>query len=191
MFKIVPKLQHGYMRTSWGQVTWLFLSDNTCNNHCDVTVRFVTLNSSHTLPKEGNENNYLWETDQNQLQYFKLFTRIKLPHCKHTSPFVIIILIRICFPKYFIKFSLNLSKSQSFDNISYSTDAYHLKQIEYNYYVQVFIYFLFTLLMKAIYSQVRYPSHSGRGDESLTCHMTRFERFGWLRSANVINVVIG
>ena len=36
-------------RTSWGQVTWFFLLGNTCSNHCDVTVRFITLNLSHTL----------------------------------------------------------------------------------------------------------------------------------------------
>ena len=39
------------MCTSWGQVTWLFLLGNTCSNHCDVTVRYVTLNSNCTLNK--------------------------------------------------------------------------------------------------------------------------------------------
>ena len=36
-----PWLQHGYMCTSWGHVTWLFLLGNTSSNRCDVTVRFV------------------------------------------------------------------------------------------------------------------------------------------------------
>ena len=64
--KTVPWLQHGYMCTSWGQVTWLFLLDNTRSNHCDVTVRFVTLNSNCTLNKNRQQNIHYcsWETDK-------------------------------------------------------------------------------------------------------------------------------
>ena len=32
--------------------------------------------------------------------------------------------------------------------------------------------FIFTLFMKTTFSQVRHPSHPGRGHESLTGHMT-------------------
>ena len=81
-----PWLQHGYMCTSWGHVTLLFLSGNTCSNHCDVTVRFVTLNSNCTLNQNRQQNIHYhsWETDQNQSNYFdkmifwkyKLFTMV-------------------------------------------------------------------------------------------------------------------
>ena len=65
--RAVPWLQHGYMCTSWGHVTWLFLLGNRCSNHCDVTVRFVTLNSNCTLNQNRQQNIYYhsWETDQN------------------------------------------------------------------------------------------------------------------------------
>ena len=49
---------------------------------------------------------------------------------------------------------------------------------------------VFTLFMKAIFSQVRHPSHSGRGHASPTCHMTQFEQSDWLRSKNFINIMI-
>ena len=49
---------------------------------------------------------------------------------------------------------------------------------------------VFTLFMKAIFSQVRHPSHPGRGHGSLTCHMTQFERSDWLRSEIFINIMI-
>ena len=52
----LPWLQHGYMCTSWGHVTWLFLLGNRCSNHCDVTVRIVTLNSNCTLNQNGQQN---------------------------------------------------------------------------------------------------------------------------------------
>ena len=53
--------------TSWGHVTWLFLLGNKCSNHCDVTVRFVTLNSKCTLNQNRQQNSHYhsWETDQN------------------------------------------------------------------------------------------------------------------------------
>ena len=68
-----PWLQHGYMYTSWGHVTWLFLLGNTCSNHCDVTVRFVTLNSycalsqnrqqnSHYTPRNEVRGGFIWFT---------------------------------------------------------------------------------------------------------------------------------
>ena len=52
---------------SWGHVTWLFLLGNTCSNHCDVTIRFVTLNSNCTLNQNRRQNSHYhsWETDQN------------------------------------------------------------------------------------------------------------------------------
>ena len=62
-----PWIQHGYMCTSWGHVTWLLLLGNTCSNHCDVTVRFVTLNSNCTLNQNRQQNSHYpsWETDLN------------------------------------------------------------------------------------------------------------------------------
>ena len=44
--------------------------------------------------------------------------------------------------------------------------------------------------MKATFSQVRHPSHPGRGCGSLTCHMTHFEQSDWLRSPNLTNIMI-
>ena len=55
MPNIVPKLSPGYICTSWGRVTWLFLLGNRCSNHYDVTVRCVTLNSNRTLNRIGNK----------------------------------------------------------------------------------------------------------------------------------------
>ena len=83
MFKIIPKLswlQHGYMRTSWGQVTWLFLLGNTCSNNCDVTVRFATLNSCHTLSQNRQQNihYYSWETDKKSIKMFSLDDILKI-----------------------------------------------------------------------------------------------------------------
>ena len=40
------------------------------------------------------------------------------------------------------------------------------------------------------FSQVRHPSHPGRGHGSSTCHMTEFEWSDWLRSENFINIMI-
>ena len=55
----------------------------------------------------------------------------------------------------------------------------------YNNIIQVF-----TLFMKAIFSQVRHPSHPGWGHASPTCHMTQFEQSDCLRSENFINIMI-
>ena len=117
-----PWLQHCYMFTSWGHVTWLFLLGNTCSNHCGVTLRFVTLNSNCTLNQNRQQNSHYhsWETDQNYSKCFdkmifwkyKWFTMDKLPHPKHTS-----VLLDIChhhtdshlFSKAFSKLSLNLT----------------------------------------------------------------------------------
>ena len=43
-----------------------FLLGNTWSNHYDVTVMFVILNSSQTLPQNRHQNihYYFWETDQ-------------------------------------------------------------------------------------------------------------------------------
>ena len=49
---------------------------------------------------------------------------------------------------------------------------------------------VFTLFMKAIFSQVRHPSHPGRGHASPTCHMTQFEQSDWLRSENFTNIMM-
>ena len=49
---------------------------------------------------------------------------------------------------------------------------------------------VFTLFMKAVFSQVRHPSHPGRGHASPNCHMTEFEQSDWLRSENFINIMI-
>ena len=61
-----PWLQHGYICTYWGHVTWLFLLGNTCSNHCDVTIRSVTLNSNCTLNQNRQQNSHYhsWQTDQ-------------------------------------------------------------------------------------------------------------------------------
>ena len=40
------------------------------------------------------------------------------------------------------------------------------------------------------FSQVRHPSHPGRGHGSLTCHMTQYVRSDWLRSEHFINIMI-
>ena len=49
--------------------------------------------------------------------------------------------------------------------------------------LQSLYYPIFTLFMKYIF-------HPGWGHGSLTCHMTQFEWSDWLRSANVINIMI-
>ena len=115
-----PCVQHGYICTSRGHVTWLFLICYTCSNHCDVTARFVSLNSNCTLNQNTQQNSHYhsWETDQNLSKCFhkmifwkyKWFTMDKLPHPKHTS-----VLLDICHPhtdshllsKAFSKLSLN------------------------------------------------------------------------------------
>ena len=118
-----PWLQHGYMCTSWNHVTWLFLRGNRYSNHCDVTVRFVTLNSNCTLNiKIGNKISIIIlgkqiKINQNVLGKmlfwkYKLFRMVTLPHSKHTSD-----LLDIChhhidshlFPKAFSRLSLNLT----------------------------------------------------------------------------------
>ena len=114
----VPWLQHGYMCTSWGQVTWLFLLGHTCSNHCDVTVRFVTLNANNALNQ--NIDYHSWETDQNYSKCvdkmlfwkYKLFTMVKLPHSEHKS-----VLLDTCqhyidlrlFSEEFLRLGLNLT----------------------------------------------------------------------------------
>ena len=71
MLQFVPKLS---LVTAWLHVHILgvmwpdfFLLGNTCSKHCDVTVRFVTLNSNCTLNQNRQQNIHLhsWETDQN------------------------------------------------------------------------------------------------------------------------------
>ena len=109
-----PWLQHGYMCTSWGHVTWLFLLGNMCSNHCDVTVRFVTLNSNCTLNQSRQQNSHIIlgkqiKINQNVLirWYFENTNDLQWINCLmlNTSVFylifVIIILIRICFLKLF------------------------------------------------------------------------------------------
>ena len=55
-----PKLSPGYSMVTCahlgGQVNWLFLLGNTCSSHCDVTVRYVTLNSNCTFDKNRQQN---------------------------------------------------------------------------------------------------------------------------------------
>ena len=70
MLNFVPKLS---LVTAWlhvhilGHVTWFFLPGNTCSNHYDVTVRFVTLNSNYTINQNKQQNSHYqsWKTDQN------------------------------------------------------------------------------------------------------------------------------
>ena len=97
-------------------MTWLFAFGNTCCNHCDVTVMFVTLNFSHT-PHHNWQTKYPLLFLQNisiLLKCFdniifenakmKIFTRVKLPHCKHTDASIHIchiIIIHVCFLKLF------------------------------------------------------------------------------------------
>ena len=84
----VPWLQHGYMCTSWGHVTWLFFLGNTCSNHCDVTVRFVTINVNQTLHHYRQQNICfflenrsklikMFQIDIFKIQIYKLFARVK------------------------------------------------------------------------------------------------------------------
>ena len=87
-------------------------------------------------------------------------------------------------------------------------------RVKINYHVQVFVFsfvlffvffsvfFLkkneikygaissFYTLYESYFSRFRHWSHLNRRHGSLTCHMTQFERFNWLRSANIINVMI-
>ena len=67
MLKFVPKLS---LVAAWLHVHILGSCDlivSTCSNHCDVTVRFVTLSSNCTLNKNRQQNRdcHSWETDQN------------------------------------------------------------------------------------------------------------------------------
>ena len=73
---------HGYMCTAWGQETWLFLHGNTCSNHCDVTIRLVALNSSHTLHQNIQQNSHYqpWETSQD---WSKCFDKIILENSNY------------------------------------------------------------------------------------------------------------
>ena len=109
-----PSLQHGYMCTSWGLVTWLFFLGNTCCNHCDVTVRFVTLNANCTLNQSRQQIAIIIlgkqiKINQNVLTrwYFENTNDLQWINCLILNtpvfylPFVIIILIRICFLKVF------------------------------------------------------------------------------------------
>ena len=67
MLKFVPKLSlvaarlHVYILGSCDLIV------STCSNHCDVTVRFVTLSSNCTLNQNRQQNRdcHSWETDQN------------------------------------------------------------------------------------------------------------------------------
>ena len=68
---LLPTCPAGYMCISRGQATLLFLLGNTCNKDCDVTVRFVTLNCSHTLNYTRQNIYYCsWETDQHKSKCF-------------------------------------------------------------------------------------------------------------------------
>ena len=109
-----PWLQHGYMCTSWGHVTWLFLLGNTCSNHFDVTVKFVTLNSNCTLNQNSQQNIIIIlgkqiKINQNVLirWYFENTNCLQWLNCLILNTpvlyliFVIIILIRVCFLKLF------------------------------------------------------------------------------------------
>ena len=48
----------------------------------------------------------------------------------------------------------------------------------------------FDTICESHFSQVRHPSHPGRGHASPTCHMTQFEQSDWLRSETLINIII-
>ena len=48
----------------------------------------------------------------------------------------------------------------------------------------------FYTFYESYFSRVRHPSHPGQGHGSLTCHMTQLERSDWLRSENLINIMI-
>ena len=49
---------------------------------------------------------------------------------------------------------------------------------------------LSNFLWKAIFFRVRHSFHPGGGHISLTCHIIEFVRSDWLRSANLINIMI-
>ena len=105
-----PWLQNGYMCTPWVQVTWLFLLGKTYSNHCDVTVRFVTLNSSHTLHQNihfilGKQikinPNVLIRYYFENTNYLQGLNSLILNTPVFILMFVIIILIHVCFLKHF------------------------------------------------------------------------------------------
>ena len=109
-----PWLQHGHKYTSWGQLMWLFLVGDMCTIHYDVTVRFATLKSSHTLHQNSQQNTqyYSWETDQDFIRCFDkmIFENtnyLQGLNCPTVNKpmfyliFIIIILIHVCFLKHF------------------------------------------------------------------------------------------
>ena len=129
------------------------------------TVRSVTLNSSHTLHQNRQQNIHYssCETDQNWLKCFdnmifwkcELFTRIELPHSNTPVfylTFVIIILIHVGFLRYFKKLSLNSTMEPFKQSISWQHHLFHWRSpsrttIKSNHYVQVFIsLFVYCLL---------------------------------------------
>ena len=125
MLKFVPKLpwlQHGYMCTSWGHVTWLFLVGNRRSNHCDVTVRIVTLNSNCTLHQNGQKNIHYhsWETDKKNTNYLQWLNCLILNTPVFYLIFVIIILIRVCFLKLFQSWVLNNGTFQIINHLTNS-----------------------------------------------------------------------
>ena len=111
--KTVPCLQHGYMCPSWDQVTWLFLLGNMCSNHCDVTVRFATLNSNCILNQNRKKSIIIHGKHININQkvlirwYFENTNYLQWLNCLILNTpvfyliFVTIVLIRVCFLKPF------------------------------------------------------------------------------------------
>ena len=116
MRKIVPKLswlQHGYICTSWGHVTWLFLLGNTCSNHCNVTLWFVTLNSNRKCNRNSEVSIIIlgkhikinqtilirWHFENTN--YLQKLNCLTLNTTVFDLIFVVIILIRVCFIKLF------------------------------------------------------------------------------------------
>ena len=126
-----PKLSQTALVTAWFHVSCCPLFNgvrwpdcfssrvlgNTCSNHCDVTARLATLNSSHTLHggMQRNIHYYSWERNQEKLFFdkmifgklklFTMFTMVKLVNCKHTNVIIDIydhyIYVHVCFLQHF------------------------------------------------------------------------------------------
>ena len=84
-----------------GSCDMIFLLGSTCNNHCDVTVRCVTLNCKHTLNQNKQTISIIFLGKQIKIcqnvtiRYFEntdYLQGAKLPQSKHTSIFIMILI---------------------------------------------------------------------------------------------------
>ena len=125
--------------------------------------------------------------------------------------FVIILLTHVCFLKHLWNLSLKLTMKPLTWAIIWQHQLLKWRSIKnpinlsrYSYFHWFIIFhFDFKLIIKytatssnlfhfydSYFSRVRHTSHPGQGHGSLTCHMSQFERCGWLLSANFITIMI-